>query len=86
MKVVALRPQNSCDDIVTGLRNIANDIEAGKFGLMTTCVVCLGHTEDRPADGGTVQSDMNEVFGLGPRSDTFTIRGLLLTCATQRWD
>jgi hypothetical protein len=72
------------DEIPATLRTIADEIEAGKFGLRTTCVVVLGHTESRPQDSGDkLQTDDFEIFGCGPRCDIFTVRGLLLTAATQ---
>lgn len=70
------------DDIVAGLRKLAEQIEAGEYGLKTTCVVLVGHTEDRPGDGGDRMHCMSyEIFGYGPRCDTFTVAGLLTTAA-----
>lgn len=63
------------------LRQIAADIEAGEYGLRTTCLVILGHTTK---DGGAdrlEQSDVHELFACGPRCDNLTVRGLLLTAA-----
>lgn len=72
------------DDIPATLRRIADQIEAGDFGLRTTCLVVLGHTDERPADdGGKIQGNDFELFGCGPRCDAFTTRGLLLTAATR---
>lgn len=84
MNVVPLRQTFAADDIPSTLRRIADDIEEGQFGLRTTCVVVLGHTEEKMlADGDKVQGDAFEVFGAGPRCDIYTVRGLLLTAATQ---
>lgn len=75
------------DDIPSTLRRIADEFEKDEYGLMTTCLVVLGHTEDKPAeDGGKLQRERHELFGCGPRCDAFTIRGLLLTVATQPLD
>ena len=83
-KIVALRKSFAPDEIPATLRRIADDIEAGEFGLMTTCLVVLGHTEDRiESSGDKMQRDVHELFGCGPRCDAFTVRGLLLTAATR---
>ena len=72
------------DDIVGGLRKLADQIEAGDYGLRTTCLVVLGHTgESMDCSGDRVHGSDYEMFGYGPRCDTFTTRGLLLTVATQ---
>jgi hypothetical protein len=71
------------DDIPAGLRKLADQIEAGEYGLRTTCLVVLGHTGERlDGDGDKVHGSDYEMFGYGPRCDTFTTRGLLLTVAT----
>ena len=84
MSVTPIAKPFAPDEIPATLRRIADDLEAGKFGLMTTCVVALGHTSDRPMDNGDrLQQERHELFGCGPRCDAFTVRGLLLTVATQ---
>jgi hypothetical protein len=82
--ITPIRKPFAPDEIPATLRRIADDIEAGEFGLRTTCVVVLGHTDERLMDNGDkLQSDDFDVFGAGPRCDTFTVRGLLLTAATR---
>lgn len=82
--ITPIRKPFAPDDIPQTLRRIADDIEKGEFGLMTTCVVVLGHTEQRQEpDGSMLQRADYELFGCGPRCDTFTVRGLLMT-ATAR--
>ncbi len=82
--IVELRPTFPADDIAPTLRRIADDIEKGEYGLVTTCLVALGHTETKPDGNGDIaQSDTYELFGCGPRCDIFTVRGLALTVATQ---
>ncbi len=82
--VVPIRPQHEADDIVQALRNIADDIEAGEFDLVTTAVVVLGHTETvGSGDGYTTELERCELFGVGPRHDIFTVRGLLSTAITR---
>ena len=84
MNVVEIRKPFAPDDIVAGLRKLADEIEAGEYGLRTTCLVVLGHTDDRMAESGDKMHGCDfELFGYGPRCDTFTTRGLLLTAATQ---
>lgn len=84
MSVVQLHTNYPAQDIASTLRLIADQVEAGEYGLITTAVVCIGHTEDRPGDDGErLLRDTYELFGAGPRSDVFTVRGLLLTCATR---
>lgn len=84
MTVVQLHQSYPAQDIASTLRLIADQIEAGKHGLITTAVVCIGHTEDKPGDDGErLMRDTYEIFGAGPRCDIFTVRGLLLTCATR---
>lgn len=84
MPVEPIRKPFAAEDIPATLRRIADDIEAGKHGLKTTAVVVLGHTEQRPREDGLIlQGDTFDIFGAGPRTDFFTIRGLLLTAATQ---
>jgi hypothetical protein len=82
--IVSIQKPFAPDDIVAGLRKLADKIEAGDYDLRTTCLVVLGHTEDRTEETGDKAhcSDF-ELFGYGPRCDTFTTRGLLLTAATQ---
>lgn len=85
--IVELKKPFAPDDIPATLRRIADEVEKGEFGLMTTCVIALGHTADRPSgDGWKVQSERYQLFGCGPRCDMFTVRGLLLTVATQELD
>jgi hypothetical protein len=69
------------DDIVATLRRVADELEAGDFGLMTTCAIVLGHTTETPAIEGRRRYDELDyhLFGAGPRSDLFTVRGLLVT-------
>lgn len=85
-KIVALHKPFEPDDISSTLRRIADEFEAGEYGLMTTCLVVMGHTGDRPGDGAKLISERHELFGCGPRCDMFTVRGLLLTVATQPLD
>jgi hypothetical protein len=79
--VPVTKPAATADDVVAGLRRIADQVEAGDFDLVTSCAVVLGHTEEKPGDkpGFTVVGEQVDVFGLGPRHDPFTVRGLLMS-------
>lgn len=86
-EVVQLHKPFAPDDIAATLRRIADQYEKGEYGLMTTCLVTMGHTEhkDDPGSGHRLQRDRYKLFGCGPRCDAFTTRGLLLTVATREW-
>ena len=73
--LTVMRPPRPADDIVSALRAIADDLENGQYGLMTTAVVVLGHTEEDYRTGEV--GETIQVHGLGPRHDPFTVRGLL---------
>jgi hypothetical protein len=83
VKVVQLHTPYPAQDVVQTLRRIADDIEKGEHGIVTTAAVCIGHTEERPAGNEREMRNDFTLFGMGPRADVFTIRGLLLTCATR---
>lgn len=69
------------DDIAATLRQLADDIEAGERGVVTTAIVCLGHTlADFKEDGMVVSGYDADTFAFGPRADVFTVRGLMVTC------
>lgn len=77
----------AADDVVKALRNIADDIEAGNLEFpATTAVLVIGHTDPEVpcGDGARGQDLYWATFGMGPRNDTFTVRGLLMT-ALNRW-
>jgi hypothetical protein len=81
--VISLERGYPAQDISATLRRIADSIDAGEYGVITTCVVCTGHTEEKPSDIPCERLMRNEVntFAAGPRTDVFTVRGLLLSCA-----
>lgn len=87
MTVVQLHKQSPCAEIPATLRRIADDIEAGDHGdwPVTTAVLVLGHTDaEYLVDDERVQRNYWTTFGLGPRADIFTVRGLLATVLS-RW-
>jgi hypothetical protein len=83
--IVPLTKPFAPDDIPATLRRIADAAEKGEYGLMTTCLVVMGHTDhkDDPGGGPRIQQERYDLFGCGPRCDAFTTRGLLLTVATR---
>lgn len=84
--IVELKKPFAPDDIASTLRRIADQFEAGEYGLMTTCLVVMGHTGERMDGDMKMQQERYELFGCGPRCDAFTTRGLLLTVATRELD
>jgi hypothetical protein len=87
VSIVQLFKPPPCQDIVESLRSIADEIEAGNHGdwPVTSCVVVLGHTDNEIEDDGVrYQASYWHTYGLGPRADSFTLRGLLAT-VIQRW-
>lgn len=88
MTVVQLHKPPACADVVATLRRIADDIEKGEHGdwPVTTCVVVIGHSDAETNDGETrMQRSYWDTYGLGPRCDSFTVRGLLSTVLS-RWN
>lgn len=79
--VVQLHKSKPATDIPETLRRIADEIERGeKMEVVTTAIVILGHTYDKPTKDNPEVSSFHaehELFGIGPRVDLFTIRGLL---------
>jgi len=86
--VVHLHQERPCSEVPATLRRIADDIEAGRHGdwPVTTCVLVIGHTgpEIPDPDGNLAQENFWRTYGAGPRCDSFTTRGLLMTAAN-RW-
>ena len=81
-KIVALRTAPACEDIAKTLRVIADEIDSGEYGLLTTAVVVIGHTEEKPPKGDYFMTrERYYTFGMGPRQDPFTIRGMLMAAA-----
>jgi len=65
---------------VVELRRIADALEKGEYGLMTSAVLVLGHTNQKVLDDGQVEHTIeSHTFSAGPRDDLFTVKGLLLT-------
>jgi len=87
MTPVPLRPVLGAENVSATLRRIADQIEQGEYGPIATAALCLGNTRSVPNnEGGERLSADHELFGLGPRCDIFSIRGLLLTAAMKLGD
>lgn len=69
-------------DVTKTLRLIADQIDAGEYDFpVTTAVVIIGYSTSK-FDGEDVREQSRwETFGIGPRSDPFTVRGLMMTAA-----
>lgn len=89
--VVSLHAGIPADDIVAGLRRLADTIEAGEvedIPVVTTAAVVLGHTSqskeagENGEEGQVIHKSYFALYGFGPRCDTYTIRGLLATAAS----
>lgn len=80
MSVLQLKKPIAADDVTAGLRGLADRIEAGEIEFpVSTCLVILGHTKEGWEGDNVIHSSDHELFGYGPRCDTFTVRGLLTT-------
>jgi len=79
--VVQLHKSKPAMDIPETLRRIADEIERGeKMEVVTAAVLLLGHTFSLPSKADpNIESfhAEHELYGIGPRVDLFTIRGLL---------
>lgn len=86
MTVVSLKQRApDANDVVKGLRNIADSIETGEIDFpISTAVVILGHTQILPSDEDVIATRAYwDTFALGPRCDEFTVRGLITTSAQE---
>lgn len=79
MTVLQLHKASANNDVVATLRRIADDIEGGNLEWpVTTAVLVVGHTDaEVPAGSSLMQSAYWTTYGMGPRCDTFTVRGLI---------
>ncbi len=86
-KVITLHPIPKQNDIVEGLRNLADAIEAGTvedMPVITTVVCLLGHTDSKLEEDGSIGRYIDfDRYAWGPRCDSFTIGGLLAYAAKQ---
>jgi hypothetical protein len=88
LNVVQLHQPKPLSDVVATLRRIADEIEAGEHGdwPVTTCVVVIGHSDSEvPVGDDTVNHRYFwQSYGIGPRHDVFTCKGLLAQ-ALHKW-
>jgi hypothetical protein len=87
MEVVPISAPHTCDDLVKGLRTLADDIEAGKIDLDTQpnlAVVVLGYETARRDRDGTLYRCGHTIHGFGEKCTVLTARGLLATALADR--
>lgn len=68
-----------CQDIPRMLRDLADGIEAGIYGTVTTAVTVIGHSVQQTVGEEVLHTEDSSIFSAGPRDDLFTVRGLLYT-------
>ena len=74
-------PKFDADDIVQGLRNLANDIEAGEY-TPDMAVIVLASSGERMTAEGRVSNVGWSTFGLGAKaSNLFAVKGALFSAA-----
>ncbi len=86
--VVALHPGKPADDVPATLRRIADEIEGDAIGWpVTTAIVILGHSDAEVpvGDGELAERSYWTTFAAGPRTSTFTVRGLVAS-AMRQWN
>ena len=82
VSLAAARPD--FEDVVATLRSIADDLEKGEIEMpVTTAVLLLGSTSQRKCEQceDFEVGSSHIVYAMGPRTDPFTVRGLLTTAA-----
>lgn len=85
IKIVDLRPKLDCNDIVKCLRNIADDIESGKYDFDPTMAVLVVGRETKKQDrNGSVVGYRWTTHGLGDVG-YFASKGLL-ACAVHDFE
>ena len=84
MKVIQLHPHMDAGDVSKALRNIADDIDAGRYDFAPNlaAVVLARETTRRTQDSEDCAYQW-QTHGLGLGATVFRVRGLLSTAATQ---
>ena len=84
--VLTLHQERPVSDVPRVLRQIADEIDAGDIDFpITTAVLVVGHVGGEIPEGMALFSEVNwQTYGFGPRSDVFSVRGLMAT-ALNRW-
>ena len=76
-ELVELRPKLDCEDVVKALRNVADDLEAGRYDFdPTLAVLVLGREATRRDRDAIVDSYQFQSHGFGQCS-FFASKGLL---------
>lgn len=79
-EVLQLHKTPPAADVPATLRRLADSIEAGELSWpVTTAVIVLGHCDSEvPVGNGELRQEAFwSTYGAGPRTDVFTVRGLL---------
>ena len=77
MNVVELHPTLTCENIVAGLRVLADEIEAGEYDIVPTlAVVVLGEEGERKDRDGITEHFNWRTHGFG-KGSYFSWKGLL---------
>lgn len=76
-KLVELHPKLDANDLVRGLRNIADDIESGKIEDATMIAVVVGGETQRRDREGVTCNFWWQTHGLGEKATVFATKGLL---------
>jgi hypothetical protein len=88
MNVVPITKPQPFNDVTATLRRIADEIDASEHGdwPVTTCVVVIGHSDSETPRGDDEVAHRYywQSYGIGPRHDSFTCKGLLMT-AMHQW-
>ena len=83
MEVVELHPKHPCEDLIQGLRNIADDIEAGEYDFDPNIAIVVLARESQSRDShGFNQSYNWQTHALGERATYFTVKGLMGSALT----
>ncbi len=78
LSVVPLHPELACADIVKALRNIADDVEAGRYDFEPNmAVVVLGMDHQRQDRDGISIRYAWQTHGLGKNATYMAAKGLL---------
>jgi hypothetical protein len=86
--VLQLHKSVPADEVVGTLRRIADDIEGGSLEWpVTTAVLICGHTDGEVtlSDGSLAEESYWTTYVMGPRTSTFTVRGLVAS-AMRKWN
>ncbi|QPQ55590.1 hypothetical protein IC614_03030 [Allosphingosinicella flava] len=88
MSVVQLHQPKPREEVVSTLRRIADELENGALEWpVTTAVLICGHSDAEipMGDGTFAEQNYWTTYAMGPRSSSFTVRGLVAS-AMRQWN